>query len=74
MICARCKRQIKGASEWYLGKPFGPVCAQILALTTSSGQKSRAKRDSETLDLFGDQNGKQNEILDNTVRIKLRNH
>jgi hypothetical protein len=53
MTCARCHRQIKGAHSWHMGHPFGPVCAQKMALTNE--RKGRAKpvvRDTKTLDLF----------------------
>jgi hypothetical protein len=59
MKCARCNRKIKGATVWYLGHPFGPVCAKLLALDK---EKKRAKvvRDNRTFDLFGDEDGQKN--------------
>jgi hypothetical protein len=51
MRCARCHRSIKGAFTWHLGYPFGPVCAEKMALTDKK-ERARVVRDNQTLDLF----------------------
>lgn len=51
MKCARCNRSIKGATVWYMGHPFGPVCAKLLALDKEK-TKAKVVRDTRTLDLF----------------------
>ena len=55
MRCAQCQRRIKGAFTWFMGHPFGPVCAKNMALTkTSEPRATKVVRDTLTLDLFGE--------------------
>ena len=52
MKCARCRRALKGAFTWYQGHPFGPVCAEKMALTPKKKEHAKVVRDNQTRDLF----------------------
>ena len=53
MTCGRCHRQIRGAHSWFMGHPFGPVCAKKMGLQPECvGRAIAAVRDTKTLDLF----------------------
>ncbi len=53
MTCDRCHRRIKGAYSWFMGYPFGPVCAKKMALTPDKKDRAaKVVRDDKTKDLF----------------------